>query len=143
MDAKQIIMNFSMPPSLDDLEVIANEMLENPPDELLEFCDGLTVSVEDFPDEVKEQDLGLEDPYELLALYLSGKEISPGVEKKTANDDDVLILYRRPILDMWCESSEDLSTLIRRVIVEELGRHFDFSEDEIEDMNERHYQGML
>ncbi len=143
MDGQQIIMNYTVSPGSDDLEVIAGAILEALPDELLEFCDGLSIRVDDLPDEAIENDLDLEDPYDLLALYRSGKEISPGVEKKTANDDDVLIVFRRSLLDMWCESGEDLTTLVRRVMIEELGRIFDFTDEEINEMNERHYQGML
>lgn len=136
-------MNFTVPPSLDDMLVIADAALDTLPEELAEFCDTLTLEIEDFPDELVEQEQELEDPYELCALYKSGREIAPGVERKTANDDDVLILYRRPILDLWCDEGEDLSTLVRSIIVEEVGRNFDFSDDEIDEMNERHYQGML
>ena len=141
--SKQIIMNFTVPPSDDDLEVIAESIIDTLPEELAEFCESLALVLEDFPDETVEQEMDLDDPYDLLALYKSGKEISPGVEKKTANDDDALILYRRPILDMWCETGDDLSTLVRQIMIEELGKHFDFSDDEIEEMAERHYQGML
>lgn len=140
---QQIIMNFSVPPSADDLSVIANEQLQNLPDELLEFCDELAIQIEEMPDEAIEADLELEDPYELLVLYKAGKEVAPGVEKKAANDDDVLVLYRRPILDAWCETGEDLTQIIRESIIEEVGSHFDFSDEEIEEMTERHYQGML
>ncbi len=143
MTGRQIIMNYSMPPGLDDLEVIAANAMELLPEELLEFCEGLAIRVEEFPDDATEMELELEDVYELLALYRSGKEISPGVERKTANDDDVLILYRRPILDMWCETSEDLTGLIRQVMIEEMGRHFEFSEDEIDEMTQRHFQALL
>lgn len=143
MDTKQIIMNYSRPPSIEDMVVIAGEILDQLPEEILEFCEGLAIRVEDFPDESTEQEVDLEDPYDLLALYRSGKEISPGVQKKTANDDDLLILFRRPILDMWCESGDDLPGLIRQVMIEELGRHFDFSDDEIDEMSARHFQGML
>ena len=136
-------MNFTVPPSDDDLEVIAESIIDTLPEELAEFCESLALVLEDFPDETVEQEMDLDDPYDLLALYKSGKEISPGVEKKTANDDDALILYRRPILDMWCETGDDLSTLVRQIMIEELGKHFDFSDDEIEEMAERHYQGML
>lgn len=136
-------MNFTRPPSDEDLEVIAGESLESLPEELLEFCEGIAIAVEELPDEVTAAELELEDVYDLLALYKSGKEISPGVERKSANDDDVLVLYRRPILDMWCEGGEDLGALVRQIMIEELGRHFDFSEDEIEEMTGRHYQGML
>lgn len=140
---QQIIMNFSVPPSPDDLAVMANEQLENLPDELLEFFEELTVQVEEIPDEAIESDLELEDPYELLALYKAGKELAPGVEKKAANDDDVLILYRRSILDLWCETGEALNQIVRDAMIEEIGNHFDFSEEEIEEMSQRHYQGML
>ena len=143
MSAKQIIMNFSVPPSIDDIEVMCDSILDTLPEELEDCTESLAVVIEDFPDETTEQEMEIEDSYELLALYKSGKEISPGVERKTANDDDVLFLYRRPILDMWCENEDDLGTLLRQVIIEELGRHFDFSDDEIEDMAERHYQGMI
>ena len=143
MEAKQIIMNYTVPPSEDDLAVMANSVMDLLPEELLEFCDELTIQIDDMPDEVVEQDLGLDDPYELLALYKSGKEISPGVERKVASADDVLILYRRPILDMWSETADDLTNLIRQVMVEELGRHFNFSDEEVEEMVERHYQGLL
>lgn len=140
---QQILMNFSKAPTDDDIAVIANEQLENLPDELLEFFEKITIQVEDIPDEATESDLELDDPYELLALYKAGKELAPGVEKKAANDDDILILYRRPILDAWCETGEDLTQVVRDSMIEEIGNHFDFSDDEIEDMSQRHYQGML
>lgn len=143
MDSKKIIMNFTVPPSLEDLEAIAAHTVDCMPEELVDFCDGLEVSIEDFPEESILQELDLDDPFDLLALYKSGKELSPGVEKKQANDNDMLWLYRRAILDLWCDTNDDLETVMRQIIIEEIGRRFDFSEDEIEDMAERHYQGML
>ena len=140
---QQILMNFSTPPSEDDVLAIANTHLENLPDELNEHFEDLTVTVEDMPDEATESDLDLDDPYELLALYKAGTQLAPGVEKKVANDDDALILYRRPILDVWCETGEDLNQVVRDAMIEEIGNHFDFSEDDIENMTAQHYQGML
>ncbi len=143
MNGKRIIMNFTVPPGLDELEVMAEEVIESLPEELSEFSSDMVLQVEEFPDDATQNDLDLEDPYELLCLYKSGKELSPGIEKVTANDDNVLLLFRRPILDMWCESGDDLAGLVREIIIEELGKNFDFSEDEIDEMAQRHYQGML
>ncbi len=140
---QQIIMSFSVPPSADDVLVIANAQLEILPEELLEAFEELVVMVEEIPDETTEADLDLEDPFDLLALYKSAKEVSPGVEKTTANDNDVLILYRRPLLDSWCETGEDLTQIIRDAMIEEIANNFDFSDDDIEEMAGRHYQGML
>ncbi len=144
MNQQRIIMNFSAPPSAEDMETIAKDILAAAmPEEILEFCETLGILVEDFPDEATQAEMELEDPYELVALYRSGSEISPGVKRKVANDDDVLVLYRRPILDLWCETQDDLTSLIREMMIEELGNNFEFSEDEIEEMSARHYQGML
>ncbi len=140
---QQIIMNFSLPPSTDDINIIAQEHLENIPEELAEFCDELVLQIEELADEATESDLDLSDPFELLALFKSAKEHSPGVEKKGANDNDVITLYRRPILDLWCETGEHISSIVREAMIGELGNTFNFSEEEIEEMNARHYQGML
>ena len=140
MNEQQIIMNFSVPPSLEDLEVMASGILEGFPDDLLDGCDGMSIRIEEMADEAVEQEFDLDDPFDLVVLYRSGKEISPGVERKTANDDDVMIVYRRPLLDLWCETGEDLNVLFRQVIVEELGRYFDFSDDDLDDFSGRHFQ---
>ena len=143
MEQHKIIMNFSAPPSTDDVETIAKEILASLPEEILEYCDTLALQVEDFADDATQAEMEIDDPYELVALYRSGKEISRGVQRKASNDDDVLILYRRPILDLWCDTQEDLTNLIREVMIEELGQNFEFSEDEIEEMAARHHQGMF
>lgn len=145
MSAEQqhIIMNFTTPPSDDDIRVIAEQAVDSLPDEISGNVETLNVVIEDIADETTATDMELDDPFELIALYRSGKHVAPGVESKIANDDDAMILYRRPLLDLWCESGDDLNILIRQVIIEELAQNFDFSDDEIEEMTERHFQGML
>ncbi|MFP4097165.1 MAG: metallopeptidase family protein [Alphaproteobacteria bacterium] len=143
MECQRIVMNYTVPPGVEDLEDIASFLWDSLPEELISRCDDLAVAVEEVADDTTLDDLEIDDPFELLALYRDGKEISPGVARKIASEDDVLILYRRPILDMWCETQEDLQNLIRQVVIEELGRYFEFSDDDIEEMTERHYQGLL
>jgi predicted Zn-dependent protease with MMP-like domain len=143
MDAKQIIMNYTVPPGLNDFETLVGAILETMPDELVEHCEDLSVVVEDFPDDATQADMELDDPYELLALYRSGRELSPGVEKKDADNEDALVLFRRPILDVWCENCEDITGLIREVMVEEIARAHDFSDAEIDEMTSRHHQQAL
>ena len=136
-------MNYTIPPGVDDLEDLASFLWDSLPEELTSRCEGLAVAIEEIAGDTMLSDLDVDDPFELLAFYRDGKEISPGVARKVANKDDVLVLYRRPILDMWCETQEDLQNLIRQIIIEELGRYFEFSDDDVEEMTERHYQGLL
>ena len=143
MERQDIIMSFSLPPSAEDLEAIAKAVLEHLPEEILELCEDMGIRVDEIADDILESELDLEDPFELVCLFRSGNEISPGVTKKIANDEDVLIIFRRPLLDLWCETAEELNALVRQVMIEELGQNFDFSEDEINEMTRRHYQGMF
>lgn len=143
MSQQKIIMNFTTPPSEDDITAIAEDAVDNLPEEIMEFCEGLAIQIEQLADESLENDLDLEDPYELVALYRSGGQIAPGVERKVANDEDLLILFRRPLLDLWVETGDDLNDVVRQVMIEELGSNFDFSDEEIDEMTQRHHQGML
>ena len=44
----------------------------------------------------------------------------------------MVFLYRRPILDEWCERGDvTLGELITHVLVHEIGHHFGLSDDDI------------
>ena len=119
-DRQEIIMNFGCAPSLDDILTIARSILAALPDELAEGADDLELDVQDFPDETTAMENNVEDIYDLLALYKSAKEIVPGVQKKDAQGNDALVLYRRPILDYWCESGEQFEIAVRQILIEEI-----------------------
>jgi len=122
---------FRFPPALDDFEAIAREVYEGLPQELARFADGVVIRVDDFPDAETERAMGLESPFDLLGLYHG---VAWG-EKSLADpvaDVDMIFLYRRPILEYWCESGEDLQHLIRHVLIHEIGHHFGLSDADME-----------
>ena len=63
MDGKHIIMNFTRSPSEEDMGAIAQGAFELLPEELLEFCDEISVEIENFPDESTRQEHDLDDLY--------------------------------------------------------------------------------
>ncbi len=121
-----------MPPSLEDIEEIANTILDELPDSLRKHTKKLQIVTEDFPDAYVEQELGIETPFDLLGCYQSSGPAAIGHLASSATRQDRLYLYRRPILDAWAETSEDLSRLINRVIIQEIGHHFGHTPEEIE-----------
>jgi len=135
---QEIIMNFSTPPSDDDLLVLARNAISNFPDEFAEFCKDLEIVIEDFVDEHTESLLEAEDPYEVLLYLQSGSEISPGIERTNSSENDVLRLYRRAIIDYWAEMQEDLSDLVTRIIFEEIASEHEYTAEEIADMINTH-----
>ena len=52
---------------------------------------------------------------------------------------DAIFLYRRPILDYWCETGEDLYGIVRHVLIHEIGHHFGFSDDDMDRIEESDY----
>jgi len=126
-----MIIRYASPPSLDDFEHMAREAYAALPRELAQFSDGVVVRVAEFPDGEVERDLGLESPFDLLGLY-QGVALGDKGLADTPLDVDMIFLYRRPILDYWCESGEDLQHLIRHVLIHEIGHHFGLSDADMD-----------
>lgn len=119
------------PPSPDDFERLAADALEALPESFTRLIGAVVMRVEEFPDDDVEREMELESPFDLLGLYrgssLAGQEgATPPVEP------DMIFLYRRPILDYWCETGEELTHVIRHVLIHEIGHHFGLSDDDME-----------
>ncbi len=119
------------PPSLDDLDALARDALETIPATLRERITTVVIQVEDFPDADVEQDMALDSPFDLLGLY-QGISLDQQSVLDVRHDVDRIFLYRRPLLDYWCETGEDLAHLVRHVLIHEIGHHFGFSDEDME-----------
>jgi predicted Zn-dependent protease with MMP-like domain len=118
-------------PSLGDIEVIAAEAYETIPEVLRSRVDAVVIRVEQFPDDETLADLGMQSPFELLGLY-RGVSLDQKSVLDSSQDVDMIFLYRRPLLDYWCETGEEMGTLIRHVLIHEIGHHFGYSDDDME-----------
>lgn len=130
----RIVMNFSTPPTQEDLEALCEEALEFIPHELKKYLGDFSIQIEEFPDMDAEEEFDLESPYDLLCYYKSLHTPGlNGVSSVGKGDADILYLYRRPLLDLWAESEDDLNDLLKRTIIEELGQHCGFDDHEIDE----------
>lgn len=132
MDAKAFFIGFTEPPSLQDIQALADDIIDSLPDDLSKRSKKLKAVVEEFPDAFIEEQLELESPYDALGVYQSAGVGGLGHLGTNAIKQDTLYLYRRPILDVWCETGENFTRLVNRVILQEIGYHFGFSEDQID-----------
>ena len=120
-----------VPPGIADLEALAQSALATIPDELKRHLGPVVIRVEDFPDEETEEEMELESPFDLLGLY-RGVALPHKSVSSTSATIDMIFIYRRPILDYWCETGEDLAHVVRHVLIHEIGHHFGFSDDDME-----------
>jgi predicted Zn-dependent protease with MMP-like domain len=121
----------STAPTIADIEALAQQALATVPARLKRHVGAVVIRVDEFPDEDTERDMELESPFDILGLYRG-----VGMPHKSVSDPlpsiDMIFLYRRPILDYWCETGEDLYRVVRHVLIHEIGHHFGFSDADME-----------
>jgi len=86
--------------------------------------------VEDFADDETLKSMGIEDPFELSALY-EGVPLTEQSVSQSGTLPETIRLFRRPILDEWVAGDDTLETLIAHVLVHEVGHHFGLSDDDM------------
>ncbi len=127
--------HFGPPPSVEELDSIAREAFAAIPKALRVHAKDVVIRVQDFPDEEILEELDCESAFDLLGLY-QGVDLTRKSVSDTPQQPDMVYLYRRPILDYWCDSEEDLSHVVRHVLIHEIGHHFGYSDDDMEAIEE-------
>ncbi|MGN6101775.1 MAG: metallopeptidase family protein [Devosia sp.] len=119
-------------PSLDEFDALARAALETLPQPFRELVRDVECIVAEFPEEEALDDLGIEDPFELMGLFTGIGMAQGGDTPVSGQMPNRIYLYRRPILDYWAEHEETLGAIITHVLVHEMGHHFGYSDDDME-----------
>ncbi|MEA1938944.1 MAG: metallopeptidase family protein [Pseudomonadota bacterium] len=119
------------PPTLDDIHEIGEAVLARLPKRFRAAIADVPVRVEDFPDKETEAEMELESPFDLLGLY-AGVDIGHRNSLAASTGPDMIFLYRRPIMDYWCESDENLISIVANVLIHEIGHHLGLSDNDMD-----------
>src|SRR3546814_19654103 len=84
------------------------------------------VRISDWSSDVCSSDLS---PFDLLGLYRGGS-LTAEMRGDTGTLPAMIFLYRRPLLDYWCETGESLRRVVRHVLIHEIGHHLGLSDDD-------------
>ena len=118
-------------PSLDDFARLARAAFDALPEPFRKAAGEVVFRIDDFADEQTLKDLEIEDPFELTGLY-HGVDIGRREGLGPAPEPSRIFLYRRPILDEWCERGDvGIDDLIAHVLIHEIGHHLGLSDDDI------------
>jgi predicted Zn-dependent protease with MMP-like domain len=118
-------------PSLDDFARLGREAFDALPAPFRQAAGEVVFRIDDFADPQTLADLEIEDPFELTGLY-HGVDIGRRDTLGPAMEPSRVFLYRRPILDEWCERGDvGLAELIAHVLIHEIGHHFGLSDEAI------------
>ena len=131
----QELRRFGPPPTIDELAEIAHRVFARLPDAFTARCAGVAIRVLDFPEDETLAEMGIESPFDLAGLYRGAPLTAKGAADFTQHLDMVL-LFRRALLDWWAEDGMAFEDLVRHVLIHEIGHHFGFSDDDMERIEE-------
>lgn len=112
------------------IEELARDALARIPEPFASHIGAVALLVEEFADDETLKAMGIEDPFELTGLY-HGRPIGEKSSMESGALPDRIHLYRRPLLDEWCDTGVSLTDLITHVVVHEVGHHFGLSDDDM------------
>jgi predicted Zn-dependent protease with MMP-like domain len=118
-------------PSAGDIDAMARAALGGLPERFRRLVADVVLRVDEFPSDEICDDMGLESAFDLMGLY-QGVSLDQKSVMDAAQNPDMIFLYRRPLLDHWCETGEPLDHLVRHVLVHEIGHHFGLSDADME-----------
>ena len=130
-DARTAALAAAHAPSGADIDALAHAAFTHLPAHFRGLCDGLVIQVVDFPDDETLDEMEAESEFDLLGLFRGrGLPHRPAVEE-TGALPNMIWLYRRPLLDFWCEGEDTLGAVVTHVLVHEIGHHFGLSDDDM------------
>ena len=119
-----------IPPTLGDVVSLAERALASIPERFTRHARKIAILVEEMADDETLDAMGIDSGYDLTGLY-RGTPMNRASQSVSAQEPDMILLYREPILLEWIETGEDLYTLVRSVLIHELAHHFGLTDDDI------------
>ena len=118
-------------PTLADIEALAQAAVERLPDLFRQHLGNVLLRVEDFPDAEVIAAMALDSEWDILGLY-QGHPVGMSSDEPSGMLPDMIFLYRRPLLDEWCQTDDSLEAIVTHVLVHEVGHHFGLSDAAME-----------
>jgi predicted Zn-dependent protease with MMP-like domain len=119
-------------PTLEDIEGVADAAFARLPERVRRLCEGVVIQVVDFADDETLDEMGVESEFDLLGLFRGSGLPQRGAVDETGQLPNMIWLYRRPLLDFWCDGEDTLDDVIAHVLVHEIGHHFGLSDADME-----------
>ncbi|HEY7746399.1 MAG TPA: metallopeptidase family protein [Desulfuromonadales bacterium] len=119
-----------------DFERLVERAIARIPKEFLAQIENLSFQVEDWADDDTLDEVGFDDPRDLLGFY-RGWPLSERTHEYGSCLPDVITIYQAAVEEYAAETGEPLLKVIRETIIHELAHYFGFSEeqmDRIEDL---------
>jgi predicted Zn-dependent protease with MMP-like domain len=119
-------------PTAADIDELAHAAYAGLPGNFRRLCEGLVIQVVDFPDEETLNEMEARSEFDLLGLFRGHGLSRRSAFGETGEMPNMIWLYRRPLLDFWCEGEDTLRSVVAHVLIHEIGHHFGLSDADME-----------
>ncbi len=116
--------------SLEEFARLVVRALDTLPEEIVEKLDNVAVTIEDQPSPEALQEQGMTNPNELFGLYRGIPRPWRSVFAPLAEFPDKIEIYYQPIVRA-CLRPREISDLVRRVVIHEVGHHFGMTHEQM------------
>ena len=124
----------------DEFESVISEALDGLPLEFAELMSNVTIQVREAPDVATLESLDLDPRHHTLFGLYTGVPLDERGGWYGNVLPDVIVLYRRPLLDA-CRTRAKLIRQIQLTLLHEIGHHFGLSDEEM-DAWEHEFKGL-
>ncbi|MBM0168920.1 metallopeptidase family protein [Altererythrobacter sp. C41] len=118
------------PPTAEDMERMAQAVIDSLPEEFREPLRQVVVRIEEFATREQLDSVDIRSKWNLTGLY-EGRPLGEQSSWDSGELPPVISLFRRPLVREWRETGVDFGDLVRHVVVHEAGHHFGFSDEEM------------
>lgn len=118
------------PPTAEDMERMAQAVIDSLPEEFREPLRQVIVRIEEFATREQLDSLDIRSKWNLTGLY-EGRPLGEQSSWDSGELPPVISLFRQPLVREWRETGVDFGDLVRHVVVHEAGHHFGFSDEEM------------
>ena len=128
-------MTLGQAPSADEIETVARATIARLPEAFRAHLGDVVLLVEEWADDETLAAVGVEHPLDLTGIY-HGRPVGEKSSLDSGGLPDRIHLYRRAILDEWCETGVRLDELVAHVTIHEIGHHFGLSDEDMHALEE-------
>jgi len=118
------------PPTAEDMERMAQAVLDALPDEFREPLTKVALRIEEFATREQLDSVDIASRWDLTGLY-EGRPLDQQSIWDPGDLPPVISLFRQPLVREWRETGVDFGDLVRHVVIHEAGHHFGFSDEEM------------
>jgi len=111
---------------------LVDQALEGIPEQFRPYLENVIIDVQPLPNPTLLRSVGIDDPHDLLGIYMGRPMTEKSVEEGHPLPDRVILFQKN--IEACARTRQELIDEIRTTVLHEIGHHFGLDEDDLEEL---------